>query len=272
MLSSQVINLDPIIKKGNKPADLGTGFGFGNPVNKDLVCVKDVGGLGLLKGANSSESCSLPSNCVVRERLVYADDEWRVETFLDQEVKYGEYWSSSSSVSCLVQRFLSLRLNDPSRRNMLIWEESGGLCEEPYSLDRRITTHVKLTNLAVNQNAGIVLNYREALPPTYWVAQINRISNRVELLRFNGTILILENFVTPPIPFSLNDWYEIQTETQQVGADVNIQVRVRDVSDPSWPAVSFNFLTDDWGTPDGYFGIHTNRSRADFSFWELNDA
>jgi len=185
-----------------------------------------------------------------------------------------EVSSSSSLAMCDDPESATiLRLNDPSRRNVMIWQSD--LCEGNGSLDRRVLSYVQLTNNAVNQNAGILLNYNFQENPentTYWALQINRLTNRVELLRFNGTILILENFVTPPLPFSLTDWYELEAVASQVGTEVNIQVNVSNVSTPTWPSVSFNFLTSVWGESTGYFGIHTNRARSNFSFWRLADA
>ncbi len=168
----------------------------------------------------------------------------------------------------------SLQLYDTSRRNIFIWED----CGTGSTLDKRVTSHVELTNGGTQQNAGIILNYHLVDPLTnpryqYFIAQINRNSNRVELLRYNGTNLAVENFVTPGLPFSLTDWYEIQVSAVAETGSVRISVRIENISTPSWPVVSFSLLTNRWGDPDGYYGLHTDRAVSNFSFFLIeNDA
>ena len=168
----------------------------------------------------------------------------------------------------------SLQLYDTSRRNVMIWAD----CGTGVSTNKRVTTQVQLTNIGIQQNAGVILNYHLVNPIThpliqYFVAQINRNTNRVELYRYNGASLVLENFITPAIPFSLVDWYQIQvTALPDIpSGGVTISVVVTNVSTPGWPAVSFTLLTNTWGAADGKFGVHTNQAVANFSFWRLED-
>ena len=156
----------------------------------------------------------------------------------------------------------------------MIWAD----CGTGVSTNKRVTTQVQLTNIGIQQNAGVILNYHLVNPIThpliqYFVAQINRNTNRVELYRYNGASLVLENFITPAIPFSLVDWYQIQvTALPDIpSGGVTISVVVTNVSTPGWPAVSFTLLTNTWGAADGKFGVHTNQAVANFSFWRLED-
>lgn len=188
--------------------------------------------------------------------------------------RYAVPWSSESSYSCFESITQAVRLNDSSRRNVMVWED----CGIDSSFAKKVTTHLKLTNGASRRNGGVIMNYHLVDPFTnphveYFIAQINQNDNRVELVRYNGASLILENFVTPGVPFSFTDWYEITAEAQdEGGGNTRITVTVNNVSSPGWPQVSFSLLTNRWGNDDGHYGIHTNRAITDFSFWGLEDA
>jgi len=185
-----------------------------------------------------------------------------------------QYSSFSSAYPCGVGSGRVIQLNDGSRRNVLVWED----CGVDNSHEKRVMTHAQLTNGASKQNAGLVLNYHLVDPFTnpryeYFVAQINRLDNKVELLRFNGSLLITENAATPSMPFNLGDWYRIEAETEDAGDDdTRITVTVTGVTDPSWPQVSFAVTLSSWGEPDGYFGMHTTRAVSNFSIWRIEDA
>lgn len=188
---------------------------------------------------------------------------------------YGDVFTidNGSSESCVTLVSEALQLYDRSRRNVMIWAD----CGTGSSLGKKVTTHVQLVNIGSTHNAGIVMNYHTVDRYTnprinYFLAQINRNANRVELLRYNGTNLVLENSVTPAIPFAFLDWFEIiTTVTSEIGGTL-IDVEVRNVTSPSWPVVSFQLLTNRWGDADGFFGVHATQSVANFSFWRLEDA
>lgn len=249
------------------------------------------GGYLITNGDSPEEDCFLPGSCQ-RNWLEYQSSSslqslsssslssgsfWQLQNYT-QLYRYGIPIPYSSSSSCLKSRDLLLRLNDGSRRNTMIWEDAGAGCPEPYSYDRWVRTQLQLTNNAFNQNGGVILNYHIVDPIInphieYWIVQLNRNSNAVELVRFNGTAFILENSVVPSTPFTLTDWYEIRARGRAfIGSTSIISVHVRCVTTPAWPTISFNFITSNWKEPDGYFGIHTNRAVSNFSFWELVDA
>jgi len=166
-----------------------------------------------------------------------------------------------------------MQLIDGSRRNVITWDDIG----TGDSVGKKLTSRVQLTNTGTNQNGGIILNYHLVDPLTnpryeYHVVQLNRNNNRVELLRYNGAILVAENFVTPGAPFSLSDWYEVSAEAQQDGDDVRLSVNVSNASNPLWPAVSFSMIASRWGESDGFYGVHANRAAANFTAWRLEDA
>ena len=180
--------------------------------------------------------------------------------------------NSTSSSSCLKEISKAVRLNDQSRRNVYLWED----CGTGASTGKRVRAHVKLVSAVGQQNAGLVLNYHTVDPITnphieYFLLQINRSTNRVELAKFNGTIANLQTFAAVQ-PFSLNDWFDLDVTCSVFGSDVLIEVSVENASDPAWPSVSFSYITSTWGNADGYYGIHTDRAKADFSFWELQNA
>ncbi len=185
----------------------------------------------------------------------------------------SQAWSSSSSYSCYEDIQQSLQLKDASRRNVFVWGDDG----TDGSINKVVTSLVQLTNQGARQNGGVLLNYHMVEPIVnprieYHVVQINRNENRVELLRYNGAIMVLENFATPAIPFSLTDWYEITAYAEEEGDGVRIHAQVRNYSSPVWPTVSFSVYTTRWGESDGYFGVHTNRAITNFATWSLAHA
>lgn len=189
------------------------------------------------------------------------------------EVHWAREWRSASSMSCSVMVSQALQLRDTSRRNIIIWDD----CGTGNSSNKKITTQVQLTNTGVVQNAGVILNYRLVNPLTnpqirYFLAQINRNSNKIELYSYNGVQFVLENDVTVGIPFSLTDWYEIEVTVTDDLTGKLISVHVRNVTTPAWPMVSFNLLTNRWGDSVGHHGLHTMQATSNFSYWRLDDA
>jgi len=185
-----------------------------------------------------------------------------------------EYISSSSSYVCDVTTDRAIQLKDGSRRNALVWED----CGVDNSHAKIVTAHLQLTDGASQQNGGLVLNYHLVDPFTspryeYFIAQLNRITNKIELVRFNGSVLIVENSATPSLPLELEDWYQVQAETTDLGGgNTRVTVTVTGITDPAWPQVSFSLTTSLWGDPDGHFGIHATRAVTNFSFWRIEDA
>lgn len=181
---------------------------------------------------------------------------------------------SMSSYSCYGDSQHVLRLSDGSQRNILVWED----CGVDTSVAKQITTALQLQHTGSRQNGGLVLNYHLVNPLSaphieYFVAQINKTDNRIELLRFNGSILVTENAVTPAIPFSLADWYQITVETADAGGgNVSVDVTVENLTTPAWPSVNFTVLTSQWLPADGQFGVYTNRAVTDFASWRIQDA
>ena len=222
-------------------------------------------GLSRLIAADSPvEPCLIPRICVEHHSGISSVSLSSSEQLLP--------WSSESSYDCPYAIDQAVQLYDNSRRNVMIWDD----CGTGNSLGKIVRTQLQLVNSGSQHNAGVVMNYQLIDPFTnpriiYWLAQINRNSNRVELLRFNGSILVPENFVTPAVPFSFDDWYEVKATITPAGANATIAVRVSNVSTPGWPVVSFSLTTNRWGLPAGRFGIHTTNASANFSFWELSD-
>lgn len=174
---------------------------------------------------------------------------------------------------CLPESTQVLQLRDTAQRNILTWDDCGmGL-----SIRKRVVAYVQLTDVGAQQNAGVVLNYHLVDPLTnprikYFLVQINRNANRVELLSYNGSNLITENFVTPALPFELTDWYAIQATVSLAAGGVRISVLVQNITTPSWPQISFQLLTNRWGDSDGTHGVHTTQAVSNFGFWSLENA
>jgi len=177
------------------------------------------------------------------------------------------------SLSCTEVFIQSIQLNDIAKRNIVVWED----CATGSTLGKKITTQLQLIDTSPQHNAGIVLNHRTVDPYTnprvnFMVAQIDKDTNQLQLSRFNGTTMILENAVTPAIPFLFDDWFEMQVTVTSTAGAALISITVRNVTAPTWPAVTLNLLTSLWGSTDGYFGVHTLKSIANFGFWRIEDA
>lgn len=189
-------------------------------------------------------------------------------------VNYIDYWTQSSSYSCQELPDRAVQLHNPSRRNLLIWED----CGAGSSVGKDIRIHTQMTNQTFRQNTGLVLNYRVVDPLSnprveYHVVSLNRDDNRVQLLRFNGQTTITEHSVTPGAPFVTNHWYQIDTTvTAASGNNVQIAVQVSNLTDPAWPTISFSVLTSRYGLPVGHFGLYTNRAISNFAYFGVSDA
>lgn len=195
---------------------------------------------------------------------------WRTSTVIAPS---SSSWISSSSSSCYVDR-TALQLNRAAGKNLMLWQDCGVIDTEA----KIVTVRTQLTNLGSKQNAGVVLNYHLVDPFTspryeYFLIQINKNTNKIELLRYNGGLFITENAATPGLPFSLADWYEIKATTQYTGGgNAQINVVVTGITNPSWPQVSFTVITSQWGEPDGDFGLYTSRAVSNFDYWRVQDA
>lgn len=185
------------------------------------------------------------------------------------------YDSSSSSLSSYVCESgpFGLEIGDTSRRNVLTWED----CAVTSAVGKRVTAHLQLTNLSPKSNGGIVLNFRQpdifSAVHTYWVLQINRNNNRIELLRFNGASFVPEHVVAPPLPFSLESVYLLVADIADLGGgQVAIACQVRNLTAPGWGVRKFTVATNRYGTPDGHFGLATTRAVTRCSYWRIEDA
>lgn len=165
-------------------------------------------------------------------------------------------------------------LNNPSRRQALVWED----CAIATALSKRVTTNLQLTNAAPQVNGGLVLNYRIVDPLTnshveYFLLQLNRNANRVELLRFNGNGFVLENSANPPLPFSLQDVFSVEATITPAGDQVAIAAKVKNVTSPAWGQVTFTVLTSQFGNGvGGQYGVGNNRSITRFFTWGIDNA
>jgi len=163
------------------------------------------------------------------------------------------------------------------QRNLAIFDDCG--CDP--AINHRVRTHLQLTNDSRSRiNGGIVLNYHVEDPMTnpllqYFMVFLNRVTNKIEIKRYNGNMTILEFTVSPGLPFSLGTWYELDVtavEHPTVVGDVVISVSVRNLDNPGWPAVTTALQTSRYGTPSGKHGVVVDRAITTFGFWSLEDA
>ena len=119
-------------------------------------------------------------------------------------------------------------------------------------------------------NAGIALNYRSAGTTTYWVAGIDAADNTAKLWRYNGATLITEHSVSLGVLLNYSTWYRlVVTVTDIGGGTIVIAMSVALASTPGSPLVAFTVGTTQYGTPDGKYGIATDRAAATFDYWRI---
>lgn len=181
-----------------------------------------------------------------------------------------EYSSMSSSATLLPGT--GAQAADSSKRNVMVWED----CGVGSSLNKRASVRVQLTHQSFAQNAGLVLNHRIENPllssqPDYLIVGIDRSANRFMLQRYSGGAFIVEHSVAPATTFNVDDWYEITATAVPSGPNVLVQCLVQNITQPLWPSLSFLVTTARWGSPVGFFGIHTMQSVARFAAWRLED-
>lgn len=155
---------------------------------------------------------------------------------------------------------------DASRRNVAVWEGF----QPGTSLDKRCTVTLSLTAQSPQRNGGIVLNYREVdhfwnPHAEYFLVAVDQTIGAVLVLRYTGVMLVEEYRVLvgamPDGPYTL----VVTTQPGTVG-----QVLL-DVALTGPRQAHFSFSTARFGTPEGAFGIGTDRAHTRFHSFSLED-
>ena len=149
------------------------------------------------------------------------------------------------------------------------------------ALDKTISGLTRLP-AATRSNAGLVLNYRRVtsnLNPhyEYHVAVLDATAGVLAIWRYNGLHFIEEGSALLPAPVNPSRYYLLTaTVTTVSDAVVNILCRAVEFRDGSpvvgWANVTLSINTVKYGTPDGLFGILSDRGSGEFTLFGIDNA
>jgi hypothetical protein len=133
-----------------------------------------------------------------------------------------------------------------------------------------ITTELPL------RNGGIVLNYRTVDPLTnphveYFFVVVDMNINKIRVLRFNGGMLVQEYASPTALPLAPGYWYRLRVTTSVFGLQTAIAVQLDGLDDGADLSVSFSIATSRFGSPVGMCGVGTDRAKAKFSYFSLEN-
>jgi len=195
--------------------------------------------------------------------------------------------SSGSSEVCQVEdiyvpyvedRDQSMEAYSLSRRNICLLDYECDHDDEA-TIDKVVTSDMRLSN-GGDTNMGLVINYHTVDPLTnprdeYYYATLDRRGRRLALLFSPGQGPLIPVVSTRlPDNVIIGDWYRMKVTTQDhpaMDGRVIITVNATGITDPTWTPVTISSSTNQYETPDGYFGMMTRRARAQFSFVDVVD-
>ena len=158
-------------------------------------------------------------------------------------------------------------------RNIALWDA----CALSDSRSKQLTTDVMLWSSTQQQNGGLLLNYHQVDLTTnphyeYYAVLLDKRVGKVRVVRFTGAVLSTVHEVTPTRGFVFGHWYRIVARIVPVtGVQTAIAVVVTGITDPSWPAVSFSLAVNDYMPADGVHGVISDRAKASFAFFRVED-
>lgn len=155
-------------------------------------------------------------------------------------------------------------------RNITVWDGF-----DDYTVHRRVVTDFQVQQGPVGalHNAGIVINY-EVNPANltqviYYLVEVDADSQHILIRRWTGT-----NFVTLVSVFVpgiiVGNWYRltVDTNSNHIGPTIVVHLEGYDnaLNMTLGPVQASN-----WGTPNGRFGLFTDRSVTSYSFWHVEE-
>jgi len=181
--------------------------------------------------------------------------------------------SPDISISCEADTGQSYASLDTAKENIAIWEGF-----DDSTVNRVVTTDFKMTigPTGSKQNAGVILNYRPDLAlqgaNEYFLVRADYDTQRFEIVRFDGSSLVLTSaFVFLP-GLKLDAWYRIVATVTMSGSKVLISATIESLDDSSLFA-SIGPITSTLYLPDtGYMGIYADHALSRFSWFEIKEA
>lgn len=179
---------------------------------------------------------------------------------------------SSASLDSLSVTDVAYTAVNGSLRNLAVLEA----CDLVSASSAVCEVAVKISPELPLRNGGIVLNYRIADPltdphPEFFLVLLDMNVNKVRVLRFNGTMLVQEYVSPVALALAPDYWYKLRVTTSVFGLQTAIAVHVEGLDDPAALTADFSMATSRFGTPDGMFGVATDRAKALFSYFKLEN-
>lgn len=146
-------------------------------------------------------------------------------------------------------------------------------CIGDWAVDRTIATELKIGRGGLRRNGGIVLNYLQAVPylqiPTrYLVAMIDGETNRLKVIRVNGTATVIEqetDLIVVP-----GEWYRISVTTVDTGAAAVLNVSAECLT-AAIPPAALSVVISNYGDRVGLSGLYSDRSYTHFNTFQVVD-
>ena len=197
----------------------------------------------------------------------------------DSSDSSSECWQVPIYVPFSEQLAQSLQATNLSRRNLCLLDYE---CEhdDDATIDKVVTADMRLGSNRGDANMGLLINYHTVEPlvnprEEYFYASLDRKKRRLTLWFSPGQGPLIEVVSTRlDNNVVVGDWYRMKVTTQDhpsMDGRVIISVSATGVTDPSWAPAYVSSSTNQYETPDGYFGMMTKRANAYFSFIEVVD-
>jgi ribosomal protein S4E len=106
------------------------------------------------------------------------------------------------------------------------------------------------------------------IPTRYLVAMIDGETNKLKVLRINGTATVVEqetDFTVVP-----GRWYRLSVETLDAGAAVVLNVTA-DAIDLPVPSASLSVVVSNYGSRTGLTGLYSDRSYTYFNLFKVEN-
>lgn len=146
-------------------------------------------------------------------------------------------------------------------------------CAADWAFNRTITAEFKIGAGGLRRNGGILLNYLQGVPhlqiPTrYIVALLDGETNKLKVLRINGTATVVEQ--ETDITVVPGYWYSLTVETIDAGSSVVLNVTAEPM-DLFTPTASLSVSLSNYGDHTGLSGLYSDRSYTYFNLFRVEE-
>lgn len=150
------------------------------------------------------------------------------------------------------------------------------VCDMVSSLNKACEVGIRVTADRPKRNGGIIVNYHVVDPLSnphveFFYVCLDLNVNKLRVLRFNGYNFAQE-YASPTLLQLMPDaWYKLRVTTQTFGNQVALGITVKGITDPAGLDITASLATSRYGDDDGQFGVCSDRGKADFSYFKLNE-